>query len=169
MCVSRSSLFVMHWCCYSVIQLCPTLCDPHGLQHARSPCPSPYPEVCPSSCALHRWCHPAISSSDALFSFCPQSFPASGDFPMSQLFKSDDHNTGASGLASVLSTIIQSLFLLGWLVWSPCCPRDSWESSSAPQLKGIHFLAFCLLYSPAFTTVYDHWEDYNLYRLLLAE
>ena len=55
---------------------------PHGLQHA---CPSPSPEVCPSSCSLHQWCHPAILSSDACFS-CPQSFPASGSFQMSQFF-----------------------------------------------------------------------------------
>ena len=55
----------------------------HGLQHARPPCPSPSPKVCPSSCPLHQWCHPAISSSNTLFSFCPQSFPASGTFPMS--------------------------------------------------------------------------------------
>ena len=64
-------------CCCSVSQLCLTLW-PHGLQQARSPCSSPSPEVCPSSCPLHWWCHPAISSSNALFSFCPQSFPALG-------------------------------------------------------------------------------------------
>ena len=65
-----------------VVQLscCVWLCVTHGLQHARPPCPSPSPEVCPSSCRLHRWCHPAISSSDTLFSFCPQSFPAPGIF-----------------------------------------------------------------------------------------
>ena len=57
----------------------------HGLQHTRLPCLSPSPEVCPSSCLLHWWCHPAISSSDALFSFCPQSFPALGTFPMSRI------------------------------------------------------------------------------------
>ena len=51
---------------------------PHGLQHAGPSCPSPSPRVCPSSCSLHQWCHPAISSSDDLF-FCPQSFPASGE------------------------------------------------------------------------------------------
>ena len=60
---------------------------PYGLQHARLPCPSPSPRVCPSSCSLHLWCCPAISSSDALFSFCPQSFPASRTFPMSRLSK----------------------------------------------------------------------------------
>ena len=54
---------------------------PHGLQHTQPPCPSLYPKVCPSSCPLHLWCHPAISSSNTLFSFCPQSFPASGTFP----------------------------------------------------------------------------------------
>ena len=97
-------------CCFcSVTQLCPTLCDPHGLQHIRPPCPSPSPGVCPSSCSLHQWCHPAISSSDALFSFYPQSFPASGTFPMS-LFASDDQNTEASASASILSMII-----LGWI------------------------------------------------------
>ena len=79
---------------------------PHGLQH---PCPSPSPDVCPSSCQLHQWCHPAISSSDILFCFCSQSFPASGTFPMSQLFSSGDQNTGAS--ASVVSMNIQG--------WSP--------------------------------------------------
>ena len=53
----------------------------HGLQHARPPCPPPFPGVCPGSCSLHQWCHPAISSSDALFSFSPQSCPASRTFP----------------------------------------------------------------------------------------
>ena len=55
----------------------------------RPPCPSPSPGVCPRSCSLHRWCRPAIFSSDTLFSFCPQSFPASGTVPMSHLFASD--------------------------------------------------------------------------------
>ena len=86
--------------------------QPHGLQHARPPCPSPSPRVCSSSCLLHRWCLPAISPSDALFSFCPQSFPASGTFPMSQLLASDDQNSGASVLVSVLSTNIQGWFPL---------------------------------------------------------
>ena len=79
---------------------------PHGLQLIRPPCPSPSPRVFPSSCSLHWWCHPAISCSDTLFSFCPQSFPASGTFPMSSLFASDDQNTGASALASVFSVNI---------------------------------------------------------------
>ena len=59
---------------------------PHGLQHTRLPCPSPTPGACSNSCPLSRWCHPTISSSVVPFSSCPQSFPASGSFPMSQFF-----------------------------------------------------------------------------------
>ena len=92
---------------------CPVMSDslwPHGLQHTRPLCPSQSPKGCPSSCPLHQWCHPAISSSDALFSFYPQPFPASGSFPMSWLFPSDDQNTGTS--ASVLLMNIQDWFPL---------------------------------------------------------
>ena len=80
------------------------------MQHARLPCPSPSLEVCPSSCPLHWWYYPAISSSDIFFSFCLQSFPASETFPMSQLFESDDQNTWVSASASVLPTRIQGWF-----------------------------------------------------------
>ena len=82
----------------------------YGLQHTRPLCLSPFPKVCPSSCPLHWWWHQAISSSDALFSFCPQSFPASGTFPMSITFSSDDQNTRASASASVLPMNIQGWF-----------------------------------------------------------
>ena len=82
----------------------------HGLRHTRSCCPSPSPEVRPSSCPLHQWCHPGISSCEALFCFCPRSFPASGAFPVSQLFTSCEQNTGVS--ASVLPLKIQSWFPL---------------------------------------------------------
>ena len=85
------------FCCF-VTQLCPTLCDP---MDCSTFCPWLSPRVCLSSCSLHQWCHPAISSSDALFSFCPQSFPALGTFPMSHLFASDDQNTGTSASSSV--------------------------------------------------------------------
>ena len=85
---------------------------PHGLQHTRLPCPSPSPAVCPSSCLLNRWCHPTISSSVTLFSFCLQSFPVSRSFAMSQLFTSDGQSIGASASASVLPKSIQSWFPL---------------------------------------------------------
>ena len=87
----------------------------HGLQHARPPCPTLSSKVCPSSCPLHQWCNPAISSSDALF--CSQSFPASGTFPMSWLFVSSGQNTGASSSASVLPMNNQDWSPLGWTGW----------------------------------------------------
>ena len=123
------------------------------------PCPSPTPRVSPSSCSLHWWCCPVISSSKALFSFCPQSFPASGTF-LSHLFTSDDQNTGALASASVLPVNIQ-----GWsplrLIFSPCHPKDFHKPSPAPQFKGINSLAFCLPYGLALTAICDHWEGHS--------
>ena len=75
---------------------------PHESQHARPPCPSPTPGVYSNSCSLSRWCHPAISSSVAPFSSCPQSLPASGSFPTSQLFTWGGQSIGVSASASVL-------------------------------------------------------------------
>ena len=83
---------------------------PHGPQHTR-PLPHHLPKVCPNSCPLLWWCHPVISSFDTLFSFFPQSSPASGTFAMSQLLSSDDQNTGVSASASVLPTSIQLISL----------------------------------------------------------
>ena len=99
-------------CCCLFSQLCLTRCDPHGLQHARIPCPSPSPRVCANSCPLSRWCHPTISSSVALFSSCSQSFPASVSSPMSWLFASYGQIIRTS--ASVLLMNIQVWFPLGW-------------------------------------------------------
>ena len=86
---------------------------PHGLQHARLPCPSPSPGACSNSCPLSWWCHPTISSSVVPFSSCLQSFPASGAFAKSWLFTSGDQSTGASASASVLPVNIQGLYPLG--------------------------------------------------------
>ena len=87
--------------------------QPHGLQLARPPCPSLSPGVCSNSHPLSPWCHPTISSSVSPFSSCLQSFPASGSFPVSWLFKSGDQSIGASALASVLPMNIQDWFPLG--------------------------------------------------------
>ena len=86
---------------------------PHGLQHARLSCPSLSPWVCSNSPPLSWWCYLTISSSVALFSFCLRSFPASGSFPMSQLFASSGQSIGASASASVIPMNIQGLFPLG--------------------------------------------------------
>ena len=87
---------------------------PHESQHARPPCPSPTPRVHPNSCPLSWWCHPAISSSVVPFSSCPQSFPASGSFQMSQLFISGGQSIGVSDSTSVLPMNTQDWFPLGW-------------------------------------------------------
>ena len=90
--------------------------QPHRQQHARLPRPSPTPWACSNSCPWSRWCHPAISSSFVPFSSCPQSLPAPGSFPVSQLFKSGGQSTGVSASASVLPLNIQGWFPLG-LTW----------------------------------------------------
>ena len=84
----------------------------HELQHARLPCPSLSPRVCPNSCPLSRWCHPIISSFVIPFSPCLHSFPASGSFPVSWLFTSGSQSIGASATASVLPMNIQGWFPL---------------------------------------------------------
>ena len=87
---------------------------PHGLQHARFPCPSPTPRACSNSCPLSQWCHPAISFAVVPFSSCLQSFPASGSFLMSWLFELGDQSIVASASASVLPMNIQDWFPLEW-------------------------------------------------------
>ena len=90
---------------------------PDGLQHTRSPCPSPNPRVYANSCPLSQWCHPTISSSVVPFSSCLQSFPASGSFQMRQLFVSGGQSTGVSASGSVLPMNIQDWFPLWWTGW----------------------------------------------------
>ena len=90
---------------------------PHELQHARPPRPSPAPEVHPNPCPLCQWGHPMISSSVIPFSSCPQSFPASGSFQISQLFTSGGQSIGDSASTSVLPVNTQVWFPLGWTSW----------------------------------------------------
>ena len=97
---------------------------PHELQHTRPPCPSPTPGVNPNACPLSWWCHPAISSPVVPFSSCPQSLPASGSFPMSQLFACGGQSTGVSASASFLPKKSQG--------WSP----SEWTGWISLQSKG---------------------------------
>ena len=90
---------------------------PHGVQHARLPCPSPTPRACSNSCPSSWWCHPTISSSVVPFSSCPQSFPASGSFPMSQFFAWGSQSIGVSASTSILPMNIQDWFPLGLTGW----------------------------------------------------
>ena len=89
----------------------------HELQQARPPCPSPTPGIYPNSCPLSQWCHPVVSSSVVPFSSCPQSFPASGSFQMSQLFASGGQRIGVSASTSVLPMNTQDRSPLGWTGW----------------------------------------------------
>ena len=110
-----------NFCCFSATHSCLALMSdsvqPHGLQHVRPPCPSLSPRVYSNPCPLSWWCHPTISSSVTPFSSCPQSFPASESFPMSQLFASGGQSIGASASASVLPLNIQGWFPLGLTGW----------------------------------------------------
>ena len=90
---------------------------PRESQHARPPCPSPSPRVHSNSLSSSRWCHPTISPSAVPFSFCLQSFPASGSFQMSPFFASGGQSIGVSASASVLPMTIQDWFPLGWTGW----------------------------------------------------
>ena len=129
---------------------------PHELQHARPPCSSPTPGVYSNSCPLSWWCHPTNSSSIIPFSSCPQSFPASGSFPMSQFFAFGGQSIRVSASTSVLPMNTQE--------WSPlkrtCSSRDSQESSPTPQFKSISSSALSFLYSPTLTSIHDHWKNH---------
>ena len=142
---------------------------PHGLQHARPPCPPPTPGVYSNSCALTRWCHPTISSSVIPFSSCLQSFPTSGSFQMSQFFTLGGQSIEVSASTSVLPMNIQDWFPLAgfpldWLVGSPCSPRDFQESSPTPQFKSINYSAVNFLYRPTLTSIHDYWKNHSFAR-----
>ena len=99
----------LYWHQFSSVQSLRFMSDslwPHGLQHARPPCPSTTPGVYSNSCPLRWWCHPAISSSVISVSSCLQSFPASGSFLVSQFFTSGGQIIGVSASASVLPGLI---------------------------------------------------------------
>ena len=135
----------------------------HRPQHARPPCPSPTPGVYSNSCLLSRWCHPAISSSLVPFSSCPQSFPASGSFPMSQLFAWGGQSIGVSASASVLPANTQDCSPLGWTGWISLQSQGLLkESSPTPQVKSINSLALSFLYSPTLTSIHDYWKNHSL-------
>ena len=122
LCMQNFIPFLVHTCSpsrFSSVQFTSSVVSdslrPHGLQHARPPCPSSTPRVYSNSCPLSPWSHPTISSS--VFSSCLQPFPASGSFPMSQFFASGGQSIGISASASVLPMNIQDWFPLGWTGW----------------------------------------------------
>ena len=133
---------------------------PHRLQQARIPCPSLFLGVCTNSCPLSQWCHPSNSSSLTPFASSPQSFPASGSFPMSHLFASGDQSIAASALESVLSMNIQfPLWLIGL---SPLLFMGlSQGSSPTPQFKSINSSVLSLLSGPALTSIHHYRKSHS--------
>ena len=121
--------FLIHTVFFSSVQFSLSVMSdslrPHESGHARPPCPSPTPGVHSNSCPLSWWCHPAISSSVVPFSSCPQSLPASGSFPISQLFAWGGQSTGVLASASVLPMNTQG--------WSP----SEWTGWISLQSKGL--------------------------------
>ena len=121
--IPEKHLFLLYWLCQSLwlcsVQFSRSVVSnslwPHEPQYARPPCPSPTLRVYPNPCPLSRWFHPTISSSVVSFSSCPQSFPASGSFQMSQLFLSDGQSIGVSASAVKSLSCVQ-LFATPWTV-----------------------------------------------------
>ena len=119
----------------------------------RLPCPPLSPRVSSDSCRLNQCCYLTILYSAVPFFLCLQSFPASGSFPVNWLCTSDGQSIGAS--VSVLPVNIQGWFPLGWMVWSPCSPWDSQESSLSKQFKSINSSVFSHRYGPTHISIHD--------------
>ena len=138
------------WWVFSVHFSHPVVSDSlwsHGLQHARLLCLSPTPRACSNSCPLSQWCHPTISSSVLPFSSRIQCFPASGSFPMSQIYASDDQSISCSFSISPSKEYLGLIsFRIDWFDLL-ASPRGSQESSPTPQFKSICSLALSFLYS----------------------
>ena len=133
--------------------------QPHGVQHARPPCPSPTPRVYSNSCPLSQWCHPTISPSVVPFSSRLWSFPASGSFPMSQFFATGSQSIGVSASASVLPTNIQDCFPLGWTGWISLQSKGVTRVFSNTTVQKHQF---SFLYSPTLTSMHDYWKNHSL-------
>ena len=146
----------------SVAQLCPALLWSHEPQHTRQPCLSPTPGVHPHPCPLSQWCHPTISSSAVPFSSRSQSFPASGSFPMSQLFPSGGQSIGVSASTSVLPVNTQDWSPLGWADWISLQSKGLSRVFSNTTLQSINSPALSFLYSSTLTSIHDQWKNHSL-------
>ena len=133
--------------------------QPHGLQYARLPCPSPTPRAYSNSCPLCWWCHSTISFSVVPFSHL-QSFPASESFQMSQFFASGGQSIRVSASASVLPMNIQDWFTLGWTGWISLQSKGLSRVFSNTTVQKHQFFSTQLFYSPTLTPIHDHWKNH---------
>ena len=134
---------------------------PHGLQYTRPPCPPLFPRVCSNSYALSCWCHPIISSSVTPFSSCPQSFPASGSFPMSRLFASGGQRIGVSASALVLPMNIQSWFPLGLIGLFSLLSKELSRVLVSTTVQKHQLFGTQPFYGPSLTTINDYWKNHS--------
>ena len=157
-CIDVCSLWSVACCC-SFDKSCLTLWS-HGLQHTKLPCLSLSPRVCSNSRPLSQWCYLITSSSASLFSFCLQSFPASGSFPMRWFFTSGGQSIGASASASVLPMNIQGWFLLGFTGLISLQPSGLSRVFSSTKIQ-MHqsFGAQPSLWSNSHRCIYDYWKN----------
>ena len=151
--------------CYSVQFSCLVVSNlwTHESQHARPPCPSATPWVHPNPCPLSRWCHRTISSSVLPFSSCPQSFPASGSFPMRQVFASGGQSRGVSASTWVLPMNTRDWSPLGWTGWISLQSKGlSRAFSNTTVQKHQFFCAQLSFYYPTLTYIHDYWKNHSL-------
>ena len=133
--------------------------QPHELQHARPPCPSPTPGVHSDSHPSSQWCHPAISSSVIPFSSCPQSLPASESFPMSQLFAWGSQSSGVSALASFLPKKSQGWSPSEWIGWISLQSKGLSRVFSNTTVQKHQFLGIQLSLWSYSHTILDYWKN----------
>ena len=145
----------------SAAQSCLALCDPMNCSMPGLP-PSPTPGAYSNSGPLSQWCHPTISFSVVPFSSCPQSFPASGCFPMSQFFVSGGQSIGVSASALVLPMNIQGGFPVGWTGWVSLLSKGLSRVFSNTAAQKHQFFGSQLSFSPTLTSIHDYWKNHSL-------
>ena len=145
----------------SVVQSCLTLCDPHGLQHTRLPCPSPTPGTYSNSSPYSLRCHPTISSPVIPFFSCLWSFPVSGSFPMSQFSESGGQIIGASSSVPALPMNIQDWFPLGLTGWISLQSKGLSRVFYNTTVQKHQFLAPSFLYSTTVISIHDYWKNHS--------
>ena len=136
--------------------------QPHELQHARPPCPSPTPRVHSDSRPSSWWCHPTISSSVVPFSSCPQSLPASESFPMSQLFAGGGQSTGVSALTSFFPKNTQDWSPLEWTGWISLQSKGLSRVFFNTTVQSINSSLLSFLHSPTLASIHDYWKNHSL-------
>ena len=135
---------------------------PHESQHARPPCLSPMPGVHSGSCPSSWWCYPTISSSVIPFSSCPQFLPASGFFPLSQIFAWGSQSIGVSALASVLPKNTQDWSPLGWIGWIFLQSKGLSRVFSNTTVQKHQFFSTQLSPQSNSHIIPDYWKNHSL-------